>query len=83
MSRVVVYHRGYGCDTGCCGHYVEFADDPEISGTHRSQFHFDHPGNESPVEFAQRMVTETFGAEHVQDLDWEHCEIVTSQDCNW
>ena len=25
--RVVVYHEGYGCETGCCGHYVRLDDD--------------------------------------------------------
>ncbi len=66
--RIIVFHGEYGCDTGCCGHYVE------IDG--RETFAFDHPkAGESPLEFAQRLVTETAGAEHVADLDWDNCVI--------
>jgi hypothetical protein len=34
-KRVIVYHTGYGCDTGCCGHKVVVGD--------QSQFDFTHP----------------------------------------
>jgi len=67
-QKVIVYHASYGCDTGCCGHVVQI-------GEVRSDFQFDHPYNETPLEFAKRMVTETFGADHVADLDWENCVI--------
>ena len=67
--RVVVYHDYYGCDTGCCGHIIEMGDE--------SKFDFIHPGlMENHLEFAKRLVEDTFGAEHVDDLDWENCIIV-------
>ena len=69
--RVVVLHRSYGCDTGCCGHYVEFDD--------REFFDFDHPHGGDRREFAERFakkaVLDAFGADHVADLEWEKCEI--------
>lgn len=49
--RVVVYHRGFGCDTGCCGHAVGYyPDDHDFSDWDRwdepddeVEFVFDHP----------------------------------------
>lgn len=79
MTSVVVLHRSYGCDTGCCGHVVK-VDEVEVGG-----FHFEHPyfGSGTPEErvaaykvFARELVEDTLGAEHVADLDWENCEIV-------
>lgn len=72
MARVVVYHRFYGCDTGCCGHVVE------VDGVQVGDFDFSHPQDASPEQFrkyARDLVTEQFGAEHVEDLDWTHCRI--------
>lgn len=69
MSRVIVYHGGYGCDTGCCGHYVDLDDDT-------SNMSFDHPEpGESDEDFIKRLVTEKFGEEHVADIDWENCQV--------
>jgi hypothetical protein len=38
--RVRVYHAGYGCDTGCCGHIVEIT---LPGGQEKSHFEFEHP----------------------------------------
>lgn len=65
--KVIVYHDYFGCDTGCCGHTVEMGD--------QSKFDFCHPYSEDHLEFAKRLVEDTFGAEHVADLDWENCII--------
>jgi hypothetical protein len=67
-KRVVVFHAGYGCDTGCCGHVVQLDDGPE-------HFTFAHPGNEDPRTFAEDLVREELGEEHVADLDWEESQI--------
>lgn len=69
--RVVVFHGGYGCDTGCCGHYVQVDDESEA-------FEFEHPYGEDPRAFAERLVREVYGDEHVADLDWENC-VVTDE----
>lgn len=73
MSRVIVLHRAYGCDTGCCGHTVE------IDGLEVGKFVFDHPRGttrEAVKVFAQRVVTEACGEDHVADIDWDNCLIV-------
>jgi hypothetical protein len=69
--KVRVYHGYYGCDTGCCGHIVELDDD-------RSRFEFTHPPTDKSRwrEWAEDLVREAFGDEHVKDLDWGNCEIV-------
>jgi hypothetical protein len=70
VSKVIVYHSGYGCDTGCCGHIVE------IDG--KGKFFFAHPwdGDESFRDWAEELIRENFGDEHVADLDWAHSLVV-------
>lgn len=89
--RVVVYHSSYGCDTGCCGHFVSVIDDDlEDFGPwdeHKQiGWVFSHPYGIAKMseeekrawalETAQEAVIEHFGAEHVFDLDWENCLIL-------
>jgi hypothetical protein len=65
MSKVVVYHAFYGCDTGCCGHVVE------LDG--KEHFSFSHWwGDEAALEWAKQLVRDVWGEEHVADLDWEN-----------
>jgi hypothetical protein len=77
--RVIVYHTGYGCGTGCCGHVVE-VDDKQIGS-----FEFGHPwaGKDDFREWAEELVRDACREAgisdvegHVADLDWENC-IVT------
>jgi len=71
--RVVVFHGSYGCDTGCCGHYIEVDEDSSLGG-----FYWDHPKSDKlpeALEFAQELVRKELGEEHVADLDWESCVI--------
>lgn len=72
-KTVIVYHSSYGCETGCCGHRIEMGDDSKFSFGHCSD-------DEDPLQFAKSLVTETYGAEHVADLDWANCEILTYGD---
>jgi hypothetical protein len=73
MRQVIVYHSTYGCETGCCGHVVEVYENYKETG---HTFAFDHPNmNETPAEFAKRLVTEEFSADHVADLDWDNMVI--------
>lgn len=84
--RIVVYHRSYGCETGCCGHAI--AVDPPVGEKPRvwdawdaeldDSFSFSHPYTDNPgqqLEWAKKFITEKMGADHVADLDWEHCII--------
>lgn len=61
--RIVVLHRGYGCESGCCGHSIEIDGREEL-------FDFCHPGSsESSIEFAKDFIASELGHEHVKDLD--------------
>jgi hypothetical protein len=67
--RIIVYHSGYGCDTGCCGHCVEMLDGDK---TIKEKFSFDHTyGDVSSLEqkkdFARKLIKEEFGEGHVKD----------------
>lgn len=66
--KVVVYHSFYGCDSGCCGHIVEFEDESR-------SFRFSHPGEDHRA-YAEGLVREVLGDQHVADLDWENCFIL-------
>lgn len=68
--RVIVLHRLYGCDTGCCGHVI-VVDNKDVG-----DFNFDHPYNEDPRAFAEDLVREALGEDHVSDLDWNSCVVV-------
>lgn len=69
MAKVIVYHSGYGCESGCCGHTVEIEDGD-------SKFFFDHPyGEKDDLQWAKDLVKLAFGEEHVKDLDWDNCII--------
>jgi hypothetical protein len=79
VSKVIVYHDSYGCETGCCGHRIELV--PE--DLQRESWTFDHPRDtygrhrsEADREFAERIIREELGEEHVADLDWENSLVV-------
>jgi hypothetical protein len=72
-KKVIVYHSEYGCDSGCCGHVVEVQD--ESGKSIDSKFEFAHPRDDDMKKFARDLIEETFGAEHVADLDWDNCQI--------
>ena len=74
MPKVIVYHRAYGCDTGCCGHVVRVQNDDGTKAEER--FTFSHPAWESAREFAEPAIKEEFGADDLEDLAWDECEIV-------
>jgi hypothetical protein len=67
--KIIVVHSGYGCESGCCGHYVE------VDGNMKD-FHFTHPRGETREQFVRRIVTKQFGQDHVKDIDWENCIVV-------
>jgi hypothetical protein len=70
MPKIIVVHEGYGCDTGCCGHVVR------VDGKRVGDFDFGHPYNRPTPDFVRELVTRTLGAEHVKDIDWDHCVVV-------
>ena len=71
--KVIVYHTGYGCDTGCCGHAIVIEDG-------RRSFEFEHPLDTKDLrEWAEELIEDEFGKNHGLDLDWENCQII--KDC--
>lgn len=81
--KIVVYHSLYGCETGCCGHYIESRrdDDTVID----SAFEFGHPNvsEKDPRRrralfrrWAEDLVCDKYGADHVADLDWDSCQVI-------
>ena len=82
MPKVIVYHRMYGCETGCCGHAIE-VDDEELKGS----LEFDHPYDlykfrddreeaKHIQEFVKDMVRQQMGEDHIKDIDFDECLVV-------
>lgn len=62
-------HGGYGCDTGCCGHWVE------VDGERIGQFEFGHPGRDEDFrKWAEALIEEVYPG-HSGDLDWENSRV--------
>jgi hypothetical protein len=78
-KKVIVFHSFYGCDTGCCGHVVQVGDEEHFQFAHPWDDVYDLSGpdrEERMRKWAEELVRDTFGPEHVADLDWENCVIV-------
>lgn len=73
-TYLTLNHRGYGCDTGCCGTVVgvENGDHDELR---RSEFNFFH-GNETreEAEWTMRAYEHELGL-HGLAIDWEDVDI--------
>lgn len=81
-AYVTVVHSGYGCDTGCCGHEVEWWDDQ--NARIRGSFSFDHPWDLDAMTEEQRHTWIADQVRDAQDYDlygevpirWESCELL-------
>jgi hypothetical protein len=74
--KVRVYHAGYGCDSGCCGHVVELGDG-------RSYFDFSHPYGDDQREYARSLAEEVIRKkwpECLDSIDWDTMEVEVSDD---
>ena len=80
VNRVIVYHGMYGCETGCCGHWVDLGDRKKLMFGHYGHYDGQEPA-ETSREYAERIIREMYGDEHVADLDWEHSKIVSYEEC--
>ena len=68
---VRVFHRGYGCETGCCGHAVEIKGVDDDFG-----FDFGHPGvyELSFKEYASKIAEDAIRKDHpecLDSIDWD------------
>lgn len=86
--KILVYHRGYGCETGCCGHAVAwFPDDyvPEDKWDYYGyegvdNFYFEHIYGQDAFEFAKSIIAKRYGEDHIKDLDFENSFIVNGEE---
>lgn len=70
LVKTYALHRGYGCDTGCCGH-VAYAED--VAGnTCSAQFEFTHPYGAPIEEWAQEFCADAF---RNVPFSWADCRI--------
>lgn len=74
--KIRVYHGYYGCDTGCCGHWVEVEGD---SGGIYDQFEFGHPGGIEDKKAYARELIEPILKRHypqcIDTIDWDTIDI--------
>lgn len=77
MARLIVMHSYYGCESGCCGHVIHDveAGDQDMVLPHKP-FMFDHPWGKDHREWAEQIIADTYGAEHVADLDWDNSVVL-------
>lgn len=74
--RIIVYHGYYGCDTGCCGHYI-IVEDGEVPDGANDGMTFEHPYKQDPKAWARKLLlSEGFSEEHLADIDWDNCLFV-------
>lgn len=88
--RVRVFHEGYGCDTGCCGHTIEVLEESgEVHPVGRRLFEFAHPflarsalGTPEEagqlrgwaLELAQQVIRHE-APECYESIDWETIDV--------
>lgn len=72
---VRVLHTTYGCDTGCCGHFVEMQD--ENGKVTETSFQFTHPHGDDfkewATEFAQKEIKKKYPTCY-DSIDWDTLE---------
>ena len=83
--KIIVYHGLYGCDTGCCGHWVEFY--PDETDKCYSKFEFEHCDEDQKLEFARELAEDFIAKHHPQCLstiDWSTLQFqdVQNYDCD-
>lgn len=74
--KVRVYHGYYGCDTGCCGHYVELeGKEEEFTFEHNYSFGGEEIDNrEWAIELAKEVIEKRW-PECIDSIDWDSIEI--------
>jgi len=75
--KIIVYHSGYGCESGCCGHVLE-VDGQEIL----NQFDLcGHPDTKAEArQYAEDLIRRVLGEDHIKDLDWDSCKIISDDE---
>ena len=80
MKVLRVYHSYYGCETGCCGHRIDF----ETADGEREEFTFGHPDEnatrEELIAWAKKEFERELGTAHCADLDWSQVDLSEVKD---
>ncbi len=72
--KIFITHAWYGCESGCCGHIIEVDSDGFV--TEQGGFVFSHAEDKASVKkWAEEIISDYLGPEHVKDLDWDRCQI--------
>lgn len=81
--RIFLTHGDYGCESGCCGHWIEI--EGERPKRLFSSFSFSHPylwrvddKEEGVRKFIQDVVREELGEEYLDKIDYTQCVV---EDC--
>ena len=86
-KRLVVFHGSYGCDTGCCGHYITWDDDTHdrlgftFKAAPSSQGKSEQEYREAVVEWAKAEFGDVAAGCSTADLDWENCRLYDRRSC--
>lgn len=78
--RVRVYHRPYGCETGCCGHAVELTGGA-VTGAEK--FEFAHPHGDDVGTWARALAEDVIRGEWpecIDLIDWDSMVVEASDD---
>lgn len=79
LHEATVNHRGYGCDTGCCGYEVEVYDKYGMSL--HSMFEFTHPYWTTDDQITEEEYNKNWAEDFVQvhfgsvPINWDRSEI--------
>jgi len=85
--KIRVYHTYYGCDTGCCGHRIEFYPGGESEGCYQEWEWGHRDESETPEEYARGMAEAFLRVHHPECLatiDWSSMEVDVAaiSECN-
>jgi hypothetical protein len=85
--KILVYHAYYGCDTGCCGHRIEFYPGDELEGCFQ-EFEWNHaPEDPNEQKAWAKNIAHYFIKNHhpecLDTIDWDSLEVDASsyKDC--
>jgi hypothetical protein len=85
--KVRVYHGGYGCDTGCCGHWVEIPRENGEGPRRDTWAGFTHANDlkdqAAVLAWARTLAEKTIKEnwpECIDSIDWESLDIEWASD---
>lgn len=75
--KILVYHAYYGCDTGCCGHRIEYY--PGDNDECYQDFDFGHARSDENIqEYGKRLAEQFLKYHHpkcLETIDWSTLKV--------